>query len=70
MLTPDHGVERPGKGLRSLPVGPTAGSLPPGRAGIGLDEIGLFEVNESSAAQALAVIRELGQGIAAIFERV
>jgi acetyl-CoA C-acetyltransferase len=30
------------------------------RAGLKLDEIDLFEVNEAFAAQALAVIRELG----------
>jgi acetyl-CoA C-acetyltransferase len=30
------------------------------RAGLKLDEIGLFEVNEAFAAQALAVVRELG----------
>jgi acetyl-CoA C-acetyltransferase len=30
------------------------------RAGLKLDEIDLFEVNEAFAAQALAVVRELG----------
>lgn len=30
------------------------------RAGLGLDDIGLFEINEAFAAQSLAVVRELG----------
>ena len=57
----DWAVRRPVRRRlpRLLTVTRSTTGCPP-RAGLKLDEIDIFEVNEAFAAQALAVIRELG----------